>query len=212
MSPLPSPFHGGSAVSFPCPLTHRSLGGLCCGLRSSCLLSPDPGPCAPSGPEALGPHLSPLACALKAHLQYHFKSNHGLTFRKHKSGHAILVHTPSWPRWCFQPTRGPFPAARPALHPSQPGVPALGALAVPSWVASSVLPGPAVSTTKPKFEYDKVLGSPSLSLLGVPAEVPPALFGDRWQQVELRQVTLVRQVREVSWQPPRVSQGAKVTS
>ena len=80
-------------------------------------------------------------------------------------------------------------------------VPALWALAVPLGEAFPVLHGASsVSTAKSDFNYDKVLGSPSLTLLGSLCRGPnPALSGIRWQQVtEVTQVTMVRQVIEVS--------------
>lgn len=113
----------------------------------------------------------------------------------------------------FNPPRALYSSALCLLYPASPFVPALGSLAVPLAVASPVPHvASSISTAKSDFKYDKILGSPFLSLLGNhPAEALTALWGIMWQQItELRQVTMVRQVIEVTWQPLRSARWAKV--
>lgn len=111
------------------------------------------------------------------------------------------------------PTQGPFTLpSSPA--PSQPGSPCpggtycafAGGFPIPH-VASSV------STAESEFKYDKILGSSSCACRGVALQWPqPSLVGYHVATVtELRQVTMVRQVTEVTWKLSWVRQVVKLT-
>ena len=80
-------------------------------------------------------------------------------------------------------------------------VPALWALAVPLGEAFPVLHGASsVSAANPEFKYDKILGSPFLTLLGSHCRGPnTARWGIKLQQVsEVRQATMMRQAIKVT--------------
>lgn len=125
------------------------------------------------------------------------RSNHRVNFKKYKPDHVIS---------CLFLYGSITFSTHPMLFIHQPSLPctpaslalsAVGALALPLGVASLVLHvASSVSTAKSDFKNDKILGSPSPTLVGSHCRGPnPALWSSMWQEV-----TDVRQITEITWQ------------